>query len=127
MQVNFEAAHRGVLIERVLVNSDELWPRGAPLPQDALLPWIREQHNHGLWLTLAREADLVHEPELLCDMGIYGERAVGVQELDERSRTVRFTLSFDPHGVRLARDRWQRLALYAMSFRRLLDQLSTDC
>ena len=35
-------------------------------------------------------------PDLLADFGIYGDRAVGTQELDEQSRTVRFTLSFDP-------------------------------
>jgi hypothetical protein len=126
MDANFEAAHRGVLIERVVILRPDLWPRGAALPHDAVLPWIREQHNHGLWVTLVREADLSSEPELLRDMGIYGDRAVGVQELDEHSRTVRFTLTFDPQQVRLARDRWEKLSLYATSFRQILDGIERD-
>src|SRR5262245_50718422 len=42
MRVNFEAAHRGVLVERVVVLRDELWPRGQALPSDELLPWVEE-------------------------------------------------------------------------------------
>ena len=64
MEANFEAAHRGVLIERVIILRNDLWPRGAALPHDEILPWIREQHNHGLWVLLVREADLASEPEL---------------------------------------------------------------
>lgn len=126
MAANLQAAHRGVLIERILILKDSLWPDGAPLPTDTILPWIQEQHNHGLWITLVREEDLASEPDLLCDLGIYGQRAVGTQELDERGRTLRFTLVFDPQAVRLALDRWQRLSVYATSFRSLLDQLSED-
>src|SRR5262249_40526094 len=40
-------------------------------------------------------------------------------------RTVRFVLHFDPQTIRLARDRWQRLALYATPFRNLLDQATS--
>jgi hypothetical protein len=126
MQVNFEAAHRGVLIERIIILRDDLWPPGAPLPQEAILPWVQEQHNHGLWLTLVREGDLAPEPDLRCDVGIYGNLAVGTQEVDDRARTCRFSLSFDPQEVRLARDRWRRLSLYALSFRELLDKQERD-
>ena len=126
MQANFTAAHRGVLIERVVILRDDLWPRRTPLPQKAILPWIEEQHNQGLWVTLVREGDLASEPELLCDMGIYGDRALGIQELDEHTRTVRFTLLFDAQNVRLARDRWERLGFFAISFRELLDKLEND-
>jgi hypothetical protein len=126
MQVNFDAAHRGVLIERVIILSDDLWPAGDPLPADDVRGWVEEQHNHGLFIALARESALAGEPELLADVGIYGERAVGVQEVDERARTVRFTLDFDPHAVRLAQDRWRRLNLYAVPFREILDQLPPD-
>jgi hypothetical protein len=122
MQVNFEAAHRGVLIERIVILRDELWPRSQALPAAEVLPWIEEQHNHGLWLSLVREADLESEPDLLADVGIYGQRAVGMQELDERSRTVRFTMLFDPQAVQQAEERWRRLALFGTSFRSLLDQ-----
>lgn len=123
MQVNFEAAHRGVLIERIVILPDALWPASQPLPSDDILPWIREQHDHGLWVTLVRDSE-VDEPDLLADFGIYGDRAVGVGETDDRSRTVRFTLTFDPQAVRVARERWRRLSIYATSFRSLLDRLT---
>ena len=66
--------------------------------------------------------DLDDEPDGPADFGIYGDRAVGTQELDERSRTVRFTLAFDRRAVRLAADRWDRLKIYAISVRDLLDR-----
>ena len=123
MQVNFEAVDRGLLIERVIILGDALWPRGQLLPSNEILPWIEEQHNHGMWVTLVRESDLTREPDLLSDVGIYGDRAIGTQELDEHSRTLRFTLEFTPQAVQLAEDRWRRINLYATSLRSLLDQL----
>ncbi len=63
----------------------ELWPQGPPLPSAEILPWVEEQHNHGLWVCLVREGDLAREVDLLCDLAIYGDRAVGELETDERS------------------------------------------
>jgi hypothetical protein len=122
MAANFAAAHRGVLVERIIVLRDDLWPRDALLPAGDILPWVMEQHNHGLSLRLVRETAVAAEPDLLGDMGVYGDRACGVQELDERSRTVRFLLHFDAQAVRLAKDRWRRLAVYAAPFHSLLDR-----
>lgn len=122
MQVNFEAADRAVRIERVVILPDQLWPERAQLPLAAILPWVEEQHDHGLFVSLVRESEAAREPDLLADMGIYGTRAVGVQELDENSRTLRFTLNLDPQAVRAAEDRWRRLTLYAVSFKSLRDQ-----
>ena len=59
-------------------------------------------------------------------MGLYGTRAVGIQELDERCRTIRFTLSFNDSDLQLARNRWERLELFAKPFRELLDQIDRD-
>lgn len=123
MRVNFEAVHRGVLVERIILLRDDLWPREQPLPTPEILPWIEEQHNHGLWIALVRESDLRRESDLLEDFGIYGERALGIQEIDECGRTLRFTLDVDPQAVRLANERWQRIQLYARSYRSILDQL----
>jgi hypothetical protein len=122
MRANFEAVRRGVLIERVVILRDDLWPREAPLPTVEARSWIEEQHNHGVWVLLVRESDLATESDLLIDIGIYGTRAVGTQELDDRSRTLRFTLIFDTQAVRLARDRWDRLYLFATPFQTLLDR-----
>jgi hypothetical protein len=52
---------RGVLIERVVILRDELWPAGTVLPGPAILPWIEDQHNHGLWITLARESEVARD------------------------------------------------------------------
>jgi hypothetical protein len=122
MRENFEAAHRGVLVQRIVILPDHLWPADALLPAPAIFPWIEEQHSHGLRIYLVRESDLADEPDAPADFGIYGDRAVGTQELDERSRTIRFTLEFDRQAVRLAADRWERLKIYGNSVRNLLDR-----
>jgi hypothetical protein len=122
MRVNFEAVGRGMFIDRIVILRDELWPRGQRWPVSGIMPWIRVQHEHGIRVRLVRESDLASEPGLLLDLGVYGSRALGVQELDERSRTLRFTLDFNSLAVRLAKDRWMRLALYTTSFASLLGQ-----
>ena len=68
---------------------------GEPLPAPAIRPWIDEQNDHGIWVSLVRESEIAAEPDLLADFGIYGDRAIGIQELDEQSRTLRFVLHFD--------------------------------
>lgn len=120
MRANFEAVHRRVLIERIAILPDADWPTDTELPADPIRTWLQEQHDHGLHLVLVRESALRGEPDLLADFGIYGDRAVGTQELDEHSRTVRFTLSFDSQAVRLADDRWRRLAIFGIPFQSLL-------
>jgi hypothetical protein len=122
MHVNFEAVQRGVLVERIVLLRDELWAADQPLPSSEVLPWIEEQHNHGIWIALVRESDVSRESDLLVDMGIYGDRAVGTQELDDACRTLRFTLDLDPQTVQLADNKWQRLQLYARSLRGILDR-----
>ena len=121
MRANFDAAHRGVLIERLVILPALLWPQDHSLPHAATRSWLQEQHDHGLHLVLVREAALGGEPDLLADFGIYGDRAVGTQELDERSRTVRFTLSFDRQAIRLAEDRWRRLSVFGIAYQSLLE------
>jgi hypothetical protein len=124
MRVNFDAVARGVSIERMVILPDHLWRARAMLPAPEILPWIEKQHDHGLRVTLVRESEAAREPDLLADVGIYGTWAVGLQELDEHSRTLRFTLHIDPQAVRAAEDRWRRLALYAVPFENLRDQIA---
>jgi hypothetical protein len=126
MRLNFDLVRRGLRIERIVILRDHLWPTGDRMPSPEIRPWIQEQHDHGIWLLLVRESEIAGEPDLLADFGIYGERATGVQELDDQSRTLRFILHFDPQNVRLARDRWTRLLLYTTSFSDLLDQTSPN-
>jgi hypothetical protein len=120
MRVNYDLALRGLRIERVLILRDDLWPAGAALPSPAVRPWVDEQNDHRIRLSLVRESELAGEPDLLADFGLYGDRATGTHELDELSRTQRFVLQFDPRDIGLARDRWERLGLYATPYADLL-------
>lgn len=122
MRLNFEMVRRGLRIDRIVILRDTLWPKGHHLPSAEILPWISEQHDQGIWVSLVRESDIGAEPDLLSDFGIYDDRAAGIQELDDRSRTLRFILHFDQPSIRHARERWGRLLLYADSYADLVDR-----
>lgn len=126
MEANFDAADRGVLVERIVILRDDLWPRDRTLPADTILPWLEEQHDHGFNVSPVRESDLTAEPDLVADIGVYGDHACYIQELDEMARTIRFVLSFDPQAVRQATDRWHRLAGYSTPMNVLLDQVDEN-
>jgi len=127
MKVNFELHDNGPLnIERIVILANEVWPAKEPLPVERIHRWIREQNDHGIWVKMVRESELAQEPELIADIGIYGSRAVGVQELDEQCRTVRFTLTFDFNEVTKAEERWNRLSVYSTSYQELLDRFDLD-
>jgi hypothetical protein len=124
MAVNFELHESECLnIERVAILSDELWPANGT-PTEPVRGWLHEQHRRGIWLKMVRESALRAEPELLADMGIYGSRALGTQDLDDQCRTTRFVLTFDFAKVAEAEARWNRLAVYAESFGEHLDRTS---
>lgn len=121
MRDNYDAINRGVIIERIFILPRELWPAGQLLPSESVLPWITDQHNHGVWAMLCLEADVKAEPDLPLDFGIYGDLAVGTQTLDDECRTLEFLLEFNREAVQLAEDRWRRLKLHATALRTLLD------
>ena len=100
--------------------------RGIRLPAGEILPWIQEQHDQGIWVSLVRESDIGPEPDLLCDFGIYDDPAAGIQELDDRSRTLRFILHFDGPNIGHAKERWARLLLYADSYADLVDRSDAE-
>jgi hypothetical protein len=120
MRLNYEMVERGFRIERCHILPDELWPFDEKMPQTGILEWLVEQQGRGIVVSLIRESDLAKEPDLLRDFAIYGDRAIGVQELDEQARTLRFVLSFDQPSIRQALDRWERLGLYGTSFQDLM-------
>lgn len=122
MRLNYEMVRLGLRIERIVILRGDLWPEGDPLPAATIRPWLDEQSDRGIRVSLVRESEIAAEPDLLADFGIYGDRAIGIQELDELSRTQRFILQFDAHSLHLARDRWERLSLYAIPYADLLDQ-----
>lgn len=126
MQLNFELAERGYRIERVVILPDTVWPCDDELPGPEIRRWLDQQHQRGLVLSLVREHELAGETDLLRDFGIYGDQAVGVQEVDEQSRTVCYRLDFSPLARKKAHDRWERLKLYAKPYRELVDKSWID-
>lgn len=123
MRLNIELQWNDrVTIERIVILPRELWPDTEFLPVEPVRNWLFEQHRAKIDVRLVREADLIAEPELIADMGIYGSRAMGVQELDSACRTVRFTLSFDFKDILTAEERWNRLDVYATPLADLLRQ-----
>jgi hypothetical protein len=126
IRLNFDLVQLGLKIDRIVILRGDLWPKGALFPSPEILPWIEDQYNRGINLSVIRESDIASESDLAGDFAIYGDRATGTQELDEQSRTIRFTLSFDRQSIRLARNRWDRLSLYAVCFGDLLDQNTPD-
>ena len=123
MAVNFELQHKEQLnIERIAIIGDDLWPSSQNWPPEPVRRWLHEQHIHGIWVRLVKQSALKNEPELLADIGIYGSRALGIQELDDQCRTVRFVLTFDYAKVMEAEARWNRLAIFAESYGVHLDR-----
>ena len=122
LQTNYELHANGQLqIERIVILADELWPVDSPLPVDLMRQWIHEQHHQGLVVRLVRESALVNESDLIADIGLYGSRALGIQELDAECRTTRFTLTFDFDQLAAAEARWKRLNVYAAPYASLLN------
>ena len=124
-RLNFEIhKQEGVMVERIVILADELWPGPETLPVEQIRQWIHEQSSRGVDVRLVRESSLKSEPDLVADMGIYGNRAVGFQELDDECHTVRFTLHFDMDQLTAAEGRWDRLKIYAMKYEEFLDQFT---
>lgn len=116
MRLNFEMAQSGLMIERVVILPDSFWPNGETDPVEPVGRWVDEQHRRGVRVMLVRESLLDAERDLLADFGLYGNRAVGFQQIDDHGRTVRFTLSFDFAELMAAERRWERLMVYAAEF-----------
>ena len=126
MQLNYDLIQLGLPIERAVILNDFFWPPAAAIPAKDVCKWLEDQHKHGVVIQMVRESEIEDETELMCDFGIYGERAVGVLDLDEHCRTLRYTLDFDPRSVQLFRERWRRLSLFTESFREVLDRAAHD-
>ena len=113
---------RTISVERIAIIADHLWPEASAFPVDPIHTWLDEQHRHGIWVRLVRESQLASEANLVTDLGIYGNRAVGIQVADPAGRTMQFELSFDFDKVQRAEVVWNRLLVYAVSYREILDQ-----
>src|SRR3954453_14110783 len=56
MKLNVTLARKGLRIERIVILRDDLWPLGSRLPLAAIRPWIEQQHESGIVVSLIREA-----------------------------------------------------------------------
>ena len=123
LELNYELQTlKSLSIERIVIIADNLWPKSKMLPVESIADWVFEQHNHGIWVELVRASRLEAVPELLADIGIYGEKALGKQLLDSKLRTMKFSLSFNQRDLQQGIENWRRLQKHATSVRKLLDQ-----
>ena len=123
LELNYELQEKKNLsVERIVILADHLWPQSQKIPSESIADWIFEQHNHGIWVELVRVSQLELESDLLADTGLYGDTAYGVQTLDNKSRTMQFSLSFNDNDVEQGVQKWKRLKMYSTSVRKLLDQ-----
>jgi hypothetical protein len=120
LEFNYGLVSHGFHIHRAFIIDEFFWPPSARTPSSDILRWIINQHQRGIEVSLVRLAALEDEPSLVCDMGIYGEDAVGLQQTDFEGKTVRFELHFDANSVRQAEQRWNQLQLYATPLEELL-------
>jgi len=125
MAVNYELQRENRLnIERIAIIADELLPYGSRDPVEPIASWLHEQDAAGIAVRLVRQSALCQEPDLKADLGIYGSRALGTQEVDPLGLTSRFVLTFDFAKVLEAEARWNRLLVYAESYGQRLDRYS---
>ena len=125
LQLNYQLQdEKGLNVERIAIIADSIWPTGQELPSDPIGQWLMDQHEQGIWIEVVRESQIVDEPDLHQDFGIYMDVAVGHQVTDSQSRTSKFVLSFNQQEMATALHRWERLKLFSKSIRQILDQSS---
>ena len=113
LEFNYTLVEHGFTIQRIFIVDPFFWPPSAKTPAREVMRWISAQHDRGILTSLVRLSDLDNEPDLVCDIGIYGDQAVGIQESDFEGRTVRFNIYFDANRVQEAEELWSRIELYA--------------
>lgn len=119
LRLNLDLAAQGLKIQRIVIVKDELWTSDENLPVPTVMNWLKLQDGCGIKISVVKESALALESDLVCDMGVYDSRAVGIQELDERCRTLSFSLYFDDSDVQYALERWRKLSLFACPLREL--------
>lgn len=121
LKFNYQLVECGFHIHRLFIIDEFFWPRASKTPSKQLFHWILGQYQRGIEVSVLRLTDLDDEPSLVCDIGIYGQSAVGQQQTDFEGRTTRFELSFATNDLQQAEQRWQQLLVYAQPFSKLID------
>jgi len=121
LKFNYQLVDHGFHIHRLFIIDEFFWPRASKTPSKQLFHWILAQYQRGIEVSVLRLTDLDEEPSLVCDIGIYGQSAVGQQQTDLEGRTTRFELSFATNDMQQAEQRWQQLLVYAQPFSQSID------
>lgn len=108
IEFNYELISRGKEIERIFILRDNV------LKSSKIKKWIREQRDNGIKVLIAKESSIPSEEDLLYDLGIYGNRAVGYQHIDDNCRTIKFELYFDKSQIERAKEIFERLKLHTL-------------
>lgn len=119
LDFNFKLIKHGFHVHRIFIIDDFFWAPTASRPVIQLYDWIMDQASYGMEVSLLRKSVLDEEVDLICDFGIYGEEAIGIQQTDFLGKTKRFEISFDHQSVKEAEDRWRKLLLYATSLEKI--------
>jgi len=108
VEFNYDLIAKGKRIERIFILRENVWA------SVGLKESIREQKSKGINVKIARESSIPPEEDLLHDLGIYGDRAVGYQHTDDRCRTIRFDLHFDKTQIEKAKGIFERLKMHTL-------------
>ena len=122
LQENLRLIHKGRSIERIAILGDAVWPPEKPLLETEVGRWLKRQADGSIRVFVVRDSALASAPELRVDFGIYGEDAVGIQEVDETARTRKFTFFFEATEKRLAEQRWKRLMAYSRPLEEFIER-----
>lgn len=106
IELNKEMASR-VDTKRIFIIRDAIWDN------QNIKKWISDQQNSKITVAVVRKSEIPSEEDLFHDFGIYGNRAVGYQFLDEQCNTTRFELHFDRETYMKTLDMFRKLELYA--------------
>ena len=93
--------------KRIFIIWDEVWD------DVDIKRWIQDQQDNGIEVAVVRQTEIPTEEDLFHDFGIYGNRAVGYQFLDNDCSTMKFELHFDREMYEKTVNRFKNLELYA--------------
>gem|GEM_PF-5292983 len=105
---NYNLLAKGKSLERIFILRDKVWMN------KRVKKWIHEQRSRGVDVKIVKESSIPPEEDLLYDLGIYGDRAVGYLQQDDNCRTLRFDLHFDKIQIDKAMDIFERLKTHAL-------------
>ena len=108
IQFNYELLKKGKGIERIFIIRDSVWN------SNRIKDWIREQKEKGIVVGVAKESRIPPEEDLLYDLGIYGNRAVGYQTTNDDCKTTSFQFHFNKDTIDKAKEQFERLKIHTL-------------